>query len=206
MGIIVFYMPRRGGEHMGIRGCGSAKARPGLGARAEELERRVLLSAAIAALGNQQTFLSGQDPRAVALVDVNRDGKLDAVVANTTGNTISVLMNDGTGQYPGSQTFAAGSAPFAVTVGDVNGDGERAGGEWGRHVCCGKHDYGGIRDDRGGAGGCEWRWEVGCVGGELREDRHGERAAWERGRDVPFGWKRERGAGLDLGDCGGFQW
>src|SRR6476469_1767405 len=67
------------------------------GSEVEGLERRVLLSAAIAALGNQQTFLSGPNPLAVALGDVNRDGKLDAVVANNTGDTINVLLNDGTG-------------------------------------------------------------------------------------------------------------
>src|SRR5579859_7550864 len=87
------------------------------GWKPEELERRVLLSAAIAALGNEQTFLSGANPHAVALADLNRDGKLDAVVANNTGDTVSALLNDGTGQYPGKQTFAAGSLPIAVAVG-----------------------------------------------------------------------------------------
>ena len=90
----------------------------------ERLERRVLLSSAIAAFETQQLWPVGSQPRSVAIADVNHDGKPDVVVANAASNNVSVLLGNGDGSFQNQLTFAAGANPFAVAVADVNGDGK----------------------------------------------------------------------------------
>jgi hypothetical protein len=90
----------------------------------EGLERRVLLSTAIAAFNPQQVFPAGTNPLSLAVADVNRDGKLDLIVANNTDGNVGVLMGDGTGSFLNQMTFASGPTPIAVAVADVNGDGK----------------------------------------------------------------------------------
>jgi hypothetical protein len=92
--------------------------------RVETLERRVLLSSAIAAFGAQQTFAVGSQPRSVAVADLNVDGKPDLVFANAVSNNVSVLLGNGNGTFQNQLTFATGTSPFAVAVADVNGDGK----------------------------------------------------------------------------------
>jgi uncharacterized protein YjdB len=75
-------------------------------------------------------FTTGAGPYAVAIGDINGDGKIDLVVANRTANTVSVLRNTATSGAMSSGSFAAkvdlatGSAPVFVAVGDVDGDGK----------------------------------------------------------------------------------
>ncbi|HSZ57290.1 MAG TPA: FG-GAP-like repeat-containing protein, partial [Tepidisphaeraceae bacterium] len=90
----------------------------------EALERRVLLSSAIAAFNAQQAFPTGTNPLSLAVADVNRDGKLDLIVANNTDGNVGVLLGDGTGSFLNQATFASGPTPIAVAVADVNGDGK----------------------------------------------------------------------------------
>ena len=69
--------------------------------------------------------LTVQDPTAVAIGDVNRDGKQDVVTANS-GGTVSVLLGNGNGTLPdlASATYALnGSDPRSVVIADLNGDG-----------------------------------------------------------------------------------
>lgn len=61
------------------------------------------------------------------LVDVDGDGKLDVVTANTDGGTFSVYRNTSS---PGSISFASrvdvasGSTPFTLSSNDIDGDGK----------------------------------------------------------------------------------
>jgi hypothetical protein len=78
---------------------------------------------------NQQNFPTGVDPGAISVADINGDGKLDLIVANTRDNTVSVLLNvtgprDVVPVFAPQQTFATGSAPFSVAIADINGDGK----------------------------------------------------------------------------------
>src|SRR5690242_1526995 len=91
---------------------------------AESLERRVLLSSAIAAFGNPHVLPVGSGPTSVATADLNNDGKLDLVVANAAGNSVGVLLGNGNGTFQPQRVLAAGLAPFSVAVADVNNDGK----------------------------------------------------------------------------------
>src|SRR5262245_16525051 len=100
-----------------------AGKRKGCAARpAEELERRVLLSSAVAAFVPQITFGVGSQPRSVVTADVNADGKSDLIVSNGAGNNVGVLLGNGNGSFGAQATFATGTGPFGVAVADVNRD------------------------------------------------------------------------------------
>ncbi|MEX8522490.1 MAG: cadherin-like domain-containing protein [Leptothrix ochracea] len=93
----------------------------------------VLLNAGGATFGLAKAFpVAGAMPYGLALADLNGDGALDIVTADAdTGDTVSVLLNDKTGNFPvpvGYSVAPAGSkvfhSPKAVVVADVNGDGK----------------------------------------------------------------------------------
>ncbi len=70
----------------------------------------------------------GSAPGAISSADMNADGFLDLVVANSSGNSVSVLLGDGTGRFnavvpQGQPDFSTGAAPQAVVLGDFNQDG-----------------------------------------------------------------------------------
>jgi hypothetical protein len=61
-------------------------------------------------------------PTALAVGDLTGTGKLDIVTANSNKNTVSILLNDGSGAFHLGQTLTAGSNPSGVAVADLNGD------------------------------------------------------------------------------------
>ena len=70
-------------------------------------------------------FAVGLTPVRIAVGDFNGDSKLDLVVGNANGNSVSVLLGTGNGSFinaPGSP-FAA-SNPDGIAVADFNGDGK----------------------------------------------------------------------------------
>jgi hypothetical protein len=69
------------------------------------------------------TVLNSGMPSAVAVADVNADGKPDLVTANESPPTISVLLGKGDGTLQAPVDFAAGGGPMSIAAGDVNGDG-----------------------------------------------------------------------------------
>jgi hypothetical protein len=67
----------------------------------------------------------GKGPGAMAVADINHDGKPDVIVANTDDGTISVLLGDGKRQFSpaAGSPFACGKNPNDIAVADMNGDG-----------------------------------------------------------------------------------
>jgi hypothetical protein len=84
--------------------------------------------AGAAAFATQQTFQVGPFPHALAVGDLNGDGRPDLAVTNFGDKTASVLLNTTAAgataaAFAAQQTFAAGTQPNSVTVTDYNGDG-----------------------------------------------------------------------------------
>jgi len=63
-----------------------------------------------------KNYQAGDCPSAIVLADLDRDGKLEIVVANSSSDTITVI--DGSKQ----EDFEVGTTPVALAVGDFNRD------------------------------------------------------------------------------------
>jgi hypothetical protein len=66
-------------------------------------------------------FAAGNDPRDVAIADLDGDGILDLAVANFEGDVVSVLIGVGNGTFESPQTFRTASGPFAVVAANLDG-------------------------------------------------------------------------------------
>jgi hypothetical protein len=76
------------------------------------------------------TYLAARDIDAVAVADVNGDGKPDLVVATPCGNlgctqgSVGVLLGNGNGTFQAVVNYGSGGeGPQSVSVADVSGDG-----------------------------------------------------------------------------------
>jgi hypothetical protein len=64
-------------------------------------------------------------PNAIALADLNSDGKVDAIVTDDNGpdSEVDVLFGNGNGSFQTAQSYYLDYSPKAVSVADVTGDG-----------------------------------------------------------------------------------
>jgi hypothetical protein len=67
---------------------------------------------------------TGGHPISVASGDVNGDGYPDLAVANTSSNSISLLLGNGNGTFGTETEYATGNGPYSVVIGDLSGDGK----------------------------------------------------------------------------------
>ncbi len=65
-------------------------------------------------------------PAFVLMADVNGDGKLDLISANTVDNTVTVLTNNRSGRFVLDATLTVGTYPVSVAAVDINGNGKIA--------------------------------------------------------------------------------
>ncbi len=73
-------------------------------------------------LASSQVVAPG--PYFVTATDVNGDGKVDLISASPGNNAVTVLTNNGTGNFALAATLSVSGGPISVTAADVNGDGK----------------------------------------------------------------------------------
>jgi hypothetical protein len=88
----------------------------------ERLESRRLLAFPAFLLPAQYT--TGSRPSSPIAADFNGDSKLDMAVANVGDNSISLLMNNGSGTFAPRVDYAIGRSFTSFTAADLNGDGK----------------------------------------------------------------------------------
>jgi hypothetical protein len=69
-------------------------------------------------------YTAGRAPGSVAVADLNNDGKLDLIVANSVDDSVSILLGNGDGTFQPAMNFATRQDPIVVLVGDFNNDGK----------------------------------------------------------------------------------
>lgn len=67
-------------------------------------------------------LLVGNSPQSVSVGDLNGDGNLDAVTANSGGRVASILLGNGTGGFQSTNSLALEGNATAVALRDFNGD------------------------------------------------------------------------------------
>ncbi len=75
-------------------------------------------------LGNPTSFAVGTAPVSVTAADFNLDGRMDLAVANSTGNSVSILLGNGDGTFSTGVTLNAGTLPTSIATTDFNEDGK----------------------------------------------------------------------------------
>ena len=75
------------------------------------------------AFADKVDYNTGSYPDSVTSADVNGDGMADLIVANSSSNNVSVLMNNGYGSSFDRMDYVTGGSPQSVTTADVNSDG-----------------------------------------------------------------------------------
>jgi uncharacterized protein (TIGR03437 family) len=68
------------------------------------------------------SFPVGITPVAIVAADFNKDSKVDLAVADSGSNSVTVLLGDGTGNFPASlsSSYTAGTDPVAIAVIGLN--------------------------------------------------------------------------------------
>jgi hypothetical protein len=65
------------------------------------------------------------NPIAVAIADLNGDGKPDLATANYNANTVSVVLGNGDGTFQSPEpAIGVGNGPYGIVAADLNGDGK----------------------------------------------------------------------------------
>ncbi|CAF0781360.1 unnamed protein product [Adineta steineri] len=77
---------------------------------------------------NQVKYSTGttnDNPNALYIADVNKDGNLDVVTANSGTSNVAVFLGKGDGTFSTANTYSTGSGskPIGLVLGDLNKDG-----------------------------------------------------------------------------------
>ncbi len=66
----------------------------------------------------------GAAPSAAVAGDLTGDGQPDLLITNTDDGTLTLLVGDGSGQFPRRKSFSGGENPVDLALGDLDGDGD----------------------------------------------------------------------------------
>jgi hypothetical protein len=69
-------------------------------------------------------YAAGKAPESVVTGDLNGDRHLDLLTANTTANSVSVLLGKGDGTFAAQVEYETGKTPTSAALADLNGDGK----------------------------------------------------------------------------------
>ncbi|MEK7702749.1 MAG: VCBS repeat-containing protein [Nitrospirota bacterium] len=69
-----------------------------------------------------KNFLVGTTPYWVRSGDINDDGFIDLVTANSDSDNVTILLGDGEGGFNPALSLAVGTSPRSVEIVDINGD------------------------------------------------------------------------------------
>lgn len=84
----------------------------------------VLLGKGDGTFGPQTEITVGTSPRGIVVLDVDGDGDIDIVNTNAGSSNLSLLINDGAGQFAAPVFFeGGGSGEWALGAADMDGDG-----------------------------------------------------------------------------------
>jgi hypothetical protein len=85
----------------------------------------VLTNNGTGVFGSNATYSVGSEPVCVVAADLTGAGKMDLITANYgygSGNTLTVLTNNGSGGFASNATLVVGNGPESVVATDINGD------------------------------------------------------------------------------------
>ena len=78
----------------------------------------------MAASSRPRPFRSVTAPAQIESGDLDGDGDIDFITSNYSGNSVSVLLNNGNGTFAAAPAVAVGTTPRGVALGDLDGDGD----------------------------------------------------------------------------------
>src|SRR5262249_49920431 len=71
-----------------------------------------------------QSFYGGKKAAAIAVGDVNSDGKLDLAVGHTQGSSVTIWQGKGDGTFTKGAGLSGGKNPTQLFIADFTGDGK----------------------------------------------------------------------------------
>ena len=84
----------------------------------------VLLNKGNGSFAAKRDYRAPDEPRSIAIGDLNGDGRPDLATGSDTTTAASVHANKGRGRFQAELEYATGVAPSSVVIGDLNGDGK----------------------------------------------------------------------------------
>jgi predicted nucleotidyltransferase len=86
----------------------------------------ILLGSGYGTFDSETTYSTGNGshPRWIAIGDLNKDSRLDIVIANSGNDNVGVCLGNGNGTFSSQLTYSTGvkSQPSSVIIGDFNND------------------------------------------------------------------------------------
>jgi|GEM_PF-5414703 len=107
-----------------FNGDGKLDLATGHGSSAPSNKISVFLNSGNASFAPPATFTVGASPLNPTCGDIDGDGDIDIIAANTDDDNVTLLLNNGSAVFSAQSPMSVGDAPFAAAVADLDGDGD----------------------------------------------------------------------------------